>query len=129
MEASVIQTRAAHFTISDKDIVHITWDSKRLSLEDCSISISNAHSHSKYRPLYYISDIRAVRGMTKRARDYFKSPDFQQVTGGIALLVGNGISKMTANFFIGFRRTHYPIKAFTNKEAALDWLMSIKMKE
>lgn len=128
MEASNIRTKAGTFTILEKGIVQITWDAKRLDLEDCTITISNIHLYTRQRPLYYISDIKDVKGMSKGARDYFKSVEFQCRTGGIALIVGNGISKITANFFISSLKDGRPIKAFNKKEAALSWLISLKTK-
>ncbi|MCH2043671.1 MAG: STAS/SEC14 domain-containing protein [Saprospiraceae bacterium] len=126
MEATNVKTRAAHFTVLEEDIVQIIWNAKRLELEDCSMSMANIHLYTKQRPLYYISDITAVKGMSKEARDYFKSSDFQSKTQGIALIVDDGISKITANFFMSSLKKSCPIKTFTQEDAALAWLISLK---
>lgn len=128
MEATTIRTKAAYFTIRNNNIVDIVWDAKRLDLDDCSTGISDVYTHTKERPLYYVTDIKRVKGMTKDSRDYFKADEYQNNTCGVALLVGNGISRITANFFIGFQKMRFPIKAFTKKDVAMNWIMSLKAK-
>jgi hypothetical protein len=65
-------------------------------------------------------DMLELTKFDRGGREYF-STDHGAV-GGVALLVGSAVNKMMANFFIGTQRTDIPIRMFTDRDLALEWL-------
>ena len=75
------------------------------------------------KKLLIMSDITKIQGMSKEARKFSeKDPEFNAMVGATALITGSAISKMIGNFLIGLNKGIFPIKIFTNKEKAADWL-------
>jgi hypothetical protein len=71
-------------------------------------------------PVPLLVDMRELTKFERGGREYF-STDHGAVRA-VALLVGSAVNKMMANFFIGIQRTQIPIRMFTDREAAVDWL-------
>ncbi len=46
----------------------------------------------------------------------------QEVVSAVALVVGNPLSRMMANFFINVSKPEVPIRLFEDDDAALTWL-------
>lgn len=71
--------------------------------------------------LRFISDNRTMKKFDADIRIYAqqKLPLF---CDKFALLISSGLSSFVTNMFIYMNRPEIPIKAFTNKEAALKWL-------
>lgn len=46
----------------------------------------------------------------------------QEVVSAVALVVGNPLSRMMANFFINVSKPEVPIRLFEDDESALTWL-------
>ena len=65
-----------------------------------------------------------IKTMTKEARDYFSSPEGSVGIVSAALLTNNSFSNFLMNFLIQvtFIRPHVTLKAFTDKEKAIEWL-------
>lgn len=80
--------------------------------------------HYDFIPM--LVDARAIKGISKEVRDYIRKREKE--TGSkaekLAIIVGSGISKITGNMFFSFSKPPYPTKLFTNKEKALEWLLS-----
>ncbi|EJF54345.1 hypothetical protein SapgrDRAFT_2689 [Saprospira grandis DSM 2844] len=86
-----------------------------------------AMAKAQEQPIYALFDIRKIKGFTKDGRDYFAN-DPKPMGRSAAILVGLGISRIVANFMLGMNKPPYPIKAFSNREKALNWLESQRKK-
>ena len=86
-----------------------------------------AMAKAQEQPIYVIFDIRKIKGFSKDGRDYF-AHDPKPMGRSAAILVGLGISRIVANFMLGLNKPPYPIKAFSNREKALDWLEAQRKK-
>ena len=65
-------------------------------------------------------DMRGMAKLERDAREHFITD--QSGVSAIALLAGSAVNKMIANFFIGLQRMSVPIRIFTDRSQALDWL-------
>ena len=72
------------------------------------------------RPI--LVDITNVRSTSKESRGIYASKDTAQVFSKAALLVGNPVSRIMGNFYLGLNKSAMPVKMFTDPDEAMDWL-------
>jgi len=73
------------------------------------------------RPL--LADVRGIRTVDREARRLATGPDVTAVTSRLAILVGNPLSRVMANFFLRVKGPEYPARLFTDEGAARAWLL------
>lgn len=66
--------------------------------------------------------------ITPEGRAYSASSEAQVYTLANAVLVNNLAQKIGFNFFLNFNKPPIPIKAFSKKEEAFEWLLSFNEK-
>lgn len=74
------------------------------------------------RPL--LVDIRNIRSVERKAREFYSSPATSKYLKATALLIENPVSRIIGNFYLGLNKPVLPLRLFTNKEEAIDWLKS-----
>lgn len=67
-------------------------------------------------------DTRQVRSMTREAQELSASPEIRPFTDCLALLVGNSVTVVLANFFLVLARPPYPTRMFRHEAAARAWI-------
>jgi len=72
------------------------------------------------RPI--LVDIRNVKSITAEARSHLAGEEGAKVTRAVAMLIGNPLSKILGNFFLGLNKPSFPCKLFTSEQEALLWL-------
>ena len=72
------------------------------------------------RPI--LVDITNIRSVDKGARGIYTSNKAASIISKAALLVGNPVSRIIGNFYLGLNKTHFPVKMFTSENDALEWL-------
>jgi len=72
------------------------------------------------RPM--LVELMNVRTVSKESRAIYSQEKSAEYFSAAALLVGNPVSRIMGNFYIGINKTPMPIKMFTRKEEALAWL-------
>ena len=73
--------------------------------------------------LLTISDIREVKTTSKEVRAFLSSAEGLQWCKACALIVDKGLSKMIGNLFLKFNRFGVPMKMFSEREKAMEWLL------
>lgn len=73
-------------------------------------------------------DGRSVYEVTKEARDYFGSEKGYELVSAAAIISDSLLSRTIANFLINvnFHKTPIPVRLFSSKEMALEWLEQYK---
>jgi hypothetical protein len=66
-------------------------------------------------------DMKGIRSVTKEARDYLADEGSRLIKGG-ALLVDSALTKMLGNIFLQINKPQVPLKLFTDKDEAREWL-------
>ncbi len=71
-------------------------------------------------------DIRLMRSISREARQHFASQEIHDTHGvqALALHVDSPLSRMVGNLYMSFNHTLHPTRLFTEREAALTWLLS-----
>ena len=72
------------------------------------------------RPI--LVDITNIRSVDKGARGIYTSKEAASIMSKAALLVGNPVSRIIGNFYLGLNKTLFPVKMFTSENDALEWL-------
>jgi len=60
--------------------------------------------------------------VSKESRGVYSSQESNNYFSAAALLVGNPVSRIIGNFYMGINKTAMPIKMFTDKDQAITWL-------
>lgn len=69
-------------------------------------------------------DVTNVRSTSKESRSIYSSKETARLISAAALLIGNPVSRMLGNFYMGLNRTSMPVKMFTDQDDAFAWLES-----
>jgi hypothetical protein len=67
-------------------------------------------------------DYCSVSETSKDARDYFTTQSASEGLSAMAILIDSPVGKMLGSFFIAIYKTSYPVRIFTKKDKALNWL-------
>lgn len=78
-------------------------------------------------PGMFLSDNRTMRKMGSQEKEFIRTtlPHFAH---SAAMIVENGISKFMLNIFIHLNSPNIPIKGFSNKQHAIEWLFEQDIK-
>lgn len=90
--------------------------------------IACAEKLSHKRPYVTYSDVTVEMNITEEGKRYLSNLQNMPYFRGTAVLVKNNMYKFAANFLNNFNKKPYPFKAFTKKEKAISWLMSLPLE-
>ncbi|MFC2111728.1 hypothetical protein ACFLTA_00520 [Bacteroidota bacterium] len=105
-------------------IMHQTYqDGSELTMEDSQRELEVYRAEfcvDTNRPI--LVDINNIKTVSKESRSIYSSEKTAEVFSAAALLVGNPVSRIIGNFYLGINKSAMPIKMFTNSDEALAWL-------
>ena len=100
-----------------------------LELEDSLNELKvyqEAYCKEEKRPIVvYLTNIKKV---SKESRDIYSSEDIGSLISAAALIVGNPVSRIMGNFYIGINMTKMPVRMFTSTENAIKWLRDFLLR-
>ncbi len=70
-------------------------------------------------------DVRAVKSISKEARDYMANEGNDLVEAS-ALLINSAVLRMMGNFYISVNKPQKPTQLFNAENKAIDWLNQFK---
>ena len=118
-----VETRVSFNWADENGILRVVHKKgSRMTLKEAieDVTVGNEVLNGKRGPV--LVDIRESDGIDRDARDYFTSDDVRRHRSAAAMLVGNPISRMIGNFFLGLNKTPMPLRLFTDEGEALAWL-------
>ena len=89
--------------------------------------VSCAEKLSGYKPYLTFSDVRVTMNITKEGKRYVENMNNMPLFRGTAVLVKNEAYKLALNFISSLNKPQYPFKAFTNKQKAIKWLLTLPL--
>lgn len=97
-----------------------------LYIEDITLEVAMQMVETRYNVtngnVYpVVVDISRIKSVTKEARDFLSGGKATEKISAAALYTNSLISRIVANFFLGFSRPDIPIRIFTSKAEALKW--------
>ena len=93
----------------------VTLEAAKEHLAACAES-----SGDKRRPV--LVHLRSVKSIDREARLYFAGEEASKVTKAGAIVVSLPVTRVAGSFFVGLTRPPFPVKPFTSKAEALEWL-------
>jgi hypothetical protein len=104
-------------------IIHVVLaEDVDLTLESCKALNAAVRELSDGPSLIY-TDIRRMRSSGMLQVRYAAEPEVIEVIGKLAVLVGSEVSRMIGNVLVAVARPAYPTRLFTDKDAAIAWLL------
>ncbi len=100
-----------------------------VTLEDAERNFKSASERfnvNEKNKALILCDIRQARPLSKEIRDYYGTEEVVNQTKAFAFIITTPLSKMIANLFIGIRKPPIPMKMFTDKFKAVEWLNQFK---
>ena len=89
--------------------------------------ISYAEKLSNYKPYFTFSDARVNMNVTNEGKKIIADMKNMPLFRGTAILVSNNLYKYAANFLSFYNKPKYPFQAFTSKEDAIAWLLTLPL--
>lgn len=96
-----------------------------IDIEKVKILIDLRHEISAGEKQYWCYNFDGVKSYDKEARDYADIHG-QEYLHACAVLLNSHITKFTLNAFMKLKRPLIPLRGFTKKENAVNWLREIK---
>ena len=108
-------------------ITNITFNSAEMTLEQAKSHADDIRREFKdVLPLLCLSNISALKKVSKEARDYLGLPEMMEIVKVNAIIANSTLSKIVGNLFLMFSKPIIPTKIFTDEAAALAWLQQFK---
>lgn len=123
MNTKTIKTKAGTFYL--KDNILYSFLEGAITLEKAIDHIDQIKKHVLHLdgcPFLTFNDLVGLKSITRDARTYLGNEETQKVVKKNALLITSILQKMMANLFITFSNPRYPVRLFTNREKAFEWL-------
>jgi len=122
-DIEAVGTRTSNLWMLDESIIYIEKKPDvEIRLEDAIENNQVILAISKSNKWSLLIDIRSIKSISKEAREYYSDDKSMPGRCAIALLVDSYFSRIMANIFIGYSNASIPIKLFSSKEMAMEWL-------
>ena len=95
------------------------WDELADSLDELRIYQETFCKEGKKPIVVCLTNIKTV---SKESRDIYSSDEMGSIISAAALLVGNPVSRIMGNFYMGINKTKMPVRMFTSTGSAKTWL-------
>ena len=109
-------------------IVYYTYkEGAELGFPEIRELIAYAEQTSGKKPYVTFDDVRVHVNITNEGKRVLQDMSNMPYFRGTAALVKNSIHKFAADLLNNFHRPAYPFRAFTSKEEAIEWLLSLPL--
>ena len=129
--SQIIRTRTAEIWIDEDDIVHT-----RFPDPNTNGAINDAIAHweiwtqlFRHPKNLLLFDLKNLRSVTRESREFYKQEMISERVLAGAMIADSYFSLIIGNLFINFTRPPYPACLFTEEDAAIAWLKSVRDSE
>jgi len=123
MTDSQLETRTAQIHRSPDDILMVEIkEGSELTLNNAKENIKALQNLSPESGCRVLVNISQVKSVSRECRAFASSQDTHNFITRLALIVNSPVSRVIGNFFLGLNRPPFPLKLFTNKDEAINWL-------
>lgn len=113
----------------EKDILYSQFKKPtEVTIEKIKAIIDLRHQISDGKSQYWCYDFNGVKSYDKQARDYAAQYG-QDHLYACAVVLNSHVTKFILNSFMLLKKNTVPLKGFTKKEDAVNWLKEFKKKE
>ena len=112
----------------EQPVVYFTYrEGAELGFPEIRELVRCAEQLSGGKPYVTFSDVRVGMNITEEGKRYVSNPDHMPLFRGTAVLVKNSMYSFAVNLMSNIQRSRYPFKAFTDKNKAINWLLSLPL--
>lgn len=98
-----------------------------LDIPMCKEIVELRHKISEGKPQYFLYDMGNLKDFTTESKNYFAIYG-QEYIHTAAVLVHSRFQKFSINLWIKIKKPKVPMRIFTSKKEALNWLKTQKKK-
>lgn len=120
-----------YVTISyEEPIVYFTYkEGAELGFPEIKEMVAHAERLSGNKPYVTLAEVRVNVNITNEGRRYVSDTRNMPLFRGTAAVVRNSFYQFAANFANNFNSPSYPFRAFTSKDKAIAWLLTLPLYE
>ena len=118
----VLETPTAKYWLIENIIYGIINKNAEQTLNDAMYNTRMVKETLKGKISPVLIDIRLMKSISAEAREYYSGEDVAHVHNACAIVIGNPISRIIGNFFIGLNKPGMPTRLFTTEKKAFQWL-------
>jgi len=125
----VVETSNVRLSLGEDGIVrgvHLPGAVETLETAVKNTDVTTEFSRARGKKLPMLMDYRNLKSISREARDYYAGEVIAGSICACAIIIGNPISKVIANFYMGLNKPLVPTKLFTSEKEAIKWLNSFK---
>lgn len=123
MDDEVFITRISKITLGNDGIGRVNFlPGLVVTEEDVREHFSACSRISNGRSIPVLVDVRDVKQVEQKAREYFAGEEHISLTKAAAIIVRLPVDSLMGNLFMGLNKPSFPVKLFTSQAKALKWL-------
>lgn len=124
-----VSTESVEMYLDSENILRVkAHEGATLDLDQAKKDLEIMREVAGDKKVYVISNISGARAMSVEARN-FVSEVFPSQFLAAALIIGNPVSRIIGNFFIGLNRADMKSRLFTSEEKALNWIRKLAKEQ
>jgi len=105
-------------------ILHSCFLVSHLDLESAKDAVKERHVFTEGISYPSYVDTSNVISTTKEARDYLIGEEASRNITAMAFYIDSPVGKIITSFFLKIKKPPYPLKIFSSKEKAIEWLQT-----
>lgn len=120
----VLEGTYMKFEIIDSILIATYKENMIIDRLAAEISVKERIEFTNQMCIPALVDATSVKEVNKQARDYFGSEEGSRYLNASAIYTNSLLATYLANFIlmVNFQKTRIPIKLFTDKQKAIEWL-------
>lgn len=119
------KTRTCEIFMDEFGILHVKMlGGVIMDKEDAADNFLVARTLTKNKKVLKLIDSRSIYGINKGGRDFIEKQSKSRPDIAKAILVSTLLQKYLMSFFYNLETPLYPVKIFTSKKKAMEWLKS-----
>jgi hypothetical protein len=108
-------------------VYFIYKEGAELGFPEINELIYHAEKLSDKKPYFTFADACVNMNITNEGKRIISDITNMPFFRGTAVLVKNSMYKFAVNFINSFKKSEYPFRAFTNKQEAINWLLTLPL--
>lgn len=128
MRKALIDNITVTIHLNDGIVIAI-WKNTSIDLNIAKQAVQERVACTNNKPYPVISNIKAIKNISKEARDFLATEAGCEGIIAAAILIDSDLGSMIGNFWIKINKPLRPTKLFTDEESAKKWLAQYVTKE
>lgn len=123
-----IKTKSAQIWIEDNILRCKLVPGAEITIDHAKEIVKETLRLCKGKKMPILGDMREAKYISFESRRYLSGNEAEKAAYALAMIANSPVSKVIGNFLIGINKPPYPVRLFTSKEKAIEWLKKFKDK-